>query len=83
MKFVLLINLKLPTISNSVLLNITEYEIFSANKYENANYSWHFHIYQQRKFTEHEIFSASKYENAKYSWHFHIYQQKKFHAQLS
>ena len=26
------------------LLNIAEYENFSANKYENANYSWHFHI---------------------------------------
>ena len=22
-----------------------EHEIFSANKYENANNSWHFHIY--------------------------------------
>ena len=27
-----------------------EHKIFSANKYENANYCWHFHIYQQRKF---------------------------------
>ena len=35
MKFVLLINLKLLTIANSYLLNITEHEIFSANKYEN------------------------------------------------
>ena len=26
-------------------LNIDEYERFSANKYENANNSWHFHIY--------------------------------------
>ena len=25
--------------------NSSEYEIFSANKYENANSSWHFHIY--------------------------------------
>ena len=45
MKFVLLINLKLLTIANSILLNIAEHEIFSANKYENANNSWHFHIY--------------------------------------
>ena len=50
MKFVLLMNLKLLTIANSFLLNIAEHEIFSANKYENANYenanhSWHFHIY--------------------------------------
>ena len=38
-------NLKLLTIANSFLLNIAEHEIFSGNKYENANYSWHFHIY--------------------------------------
>ena len=43
--FVLLINLKLLTIANSFLLNIAEHDIFSANKYENANFSWHFHIY--------------------------------------
>ena len=45
MKFVQLINLKLLTIVNSFLLNIAEHENFSANKYENANYCWHFHIY--------------------------------------
>ena len=28
-----------------ILLNIAELENFSANKYENANFSWHFHIY--------------------------------------
>ena len=38
MKFVLLINLKLQTIANSLFLNIAEHEFFSANKYENANY---------------------------------------------
>ena len=27
------------------LLNITKHKNFSANKYENANFSWHFHIY--------------------------------------
>ena len=32
------------------LLNIAEHEIFSANKDENANNCWHFHIYLQRKF---------------------------------
>ena len=26
------------------MLNLAEYKIFSANKYENANNSWHFHI---------------------------------------
>ena len=32
------------------VLNSAEHEIFSANKYENANYCWHFHIYKQRNF---------------------------------
>ena len=45
LKLVLLINLKFHTIANSLLLNITEHENFPANKYENANYCWHFHIY--------------------------------------
>ena len=27
------------------MLNSAEHEIFPANKYENANSSWHFHIY--------------------------------------
>ena len=40
--FVLLINLKLLTIAKSFLLNLAEHENFSANKYENANYCWHF-----------------------------------------
>ena len=50
MKFVLLINLKLLTTAKSFLLNIAEPENVSANKHENANYCWHFHIYLQRKF---------------------------------
>ena len=50
MKFVLLINLTWLTFANSSLLNIAEHESFSANKYENANYCWHFHIYLQRTF---------------------------------
>ena len=29
----------------SFMLNSAEHEIVSANKYENANNSWHFHIY--------------------------------------
>ena len=45
MIFALLINLKLLTTANSFLLNTAEHENFSANKYENANYCWHFHIY--------------------------------------
>ena len=31
--------------NNFVMQNITEHELFSANKYENANYCWHFHNY--------------------------------------
>ena len=38
-------NLRLRTIANSFSLNIAEYENFSSNKYENANYCWHFRIY--------------------------------------
>ena len=49
MKFVLLINLKLLSISNSFLLSIAEHETVSTNKYENAN---------------NKTFSANKYENA-------------------
>ena len=45
MKFVMPINLKLLTIANSFFPNIAAHENFSANEYENANYSWHFHIY--------------------------------------
>ena len=45
LKFVLLMNLKLLSIAKSFLLNIADHENFSANKYENANYRWHFHIY--------------------------------------
>ena len=45
LKFVLLINHKLLTIAYFPLLNITEHKIFSADKYENANYCWHFYIY--------------------------------------
>ena len=32
------------------MLNSAEHEIFSANKYENANNSWHFHIHWQINF---------------------------------
>ena len=43
-KFVQLLNFKSLSIANSFLLNIAEHENFSDNKYENANYWWHFHI---------------------------------------
>ena len=45
MKFFMLINLRLLTIAISLVLNIADHEHFSANKYENANYCWHFYIY--------------------------------------
>ena len=45
MKFDLLISFKLLKIANSFFSKIAEHEIFSANKYENAKYCWHFHIY--------------------------------------
>ena len=34
-----------PEIIFFFMLNSAEHEIISANKYENANNSWHFHIY--------------------------------------
>ena len=40
MKFVLLINLKLPTTANSFLLYIAEHENFSANKFEIFIFIW-------------------------------------------
>ena len=46
MKFVLLMNLKFnTTITNGFLLNKTEHEMFSANKYKNANYYWYMYIH--------------------------------------
>ena len=34
-----------PSYKTFFMLNSAEHEIFSANKHENANNSWHFHIY--------------------------------------
>ena len=45
MEFSMPINLILQKAANSFLLNRAEHENFSANKYENASYCWHFHIY--------------------------------------
>ena len=50
MKFYMLINGKLLISPVVFLLNSAECEIFYAYEYENATNSWHFHIYQQRKF---------------------------------
>ena len=43
MNFFLLIDLKLLANFFSCLLNIGEYENFTANKYENGIYYWRFH----------------------------------------
>ena len=40
------------------MLNSAEHEIFSANKYENVNNSWHFHIYFLYLLAEKFSFSA-------------------------
>ena len=45
MKCFMLIDLKILTIANSFWLNIDEHEVFSANKYKNAKYCLHFHVY--------------------------------------
>ena len=43
--------LKVPEVTKTLfVLNSAEHEIYSANGYENANNSWHFHIYQHRDF---------------------------------
>ena len=34
-----------PSYKTFFMLNSAEHVIFSANKYENANNSWHFYIY--------------------------------------
>ena len=36
---------QITNMQKSFSLNIAEHENFSANKYENANFCWHFHIY--------------------------------------
>ena len=50
LQFYLPINSKLLTRTVVFVLNLAQYEAFSAYKYENADFSWHFYIYQQRKF---------------------------------
>ena len=51
------------------VLNLTEHEIFHANKSQITNSTKSFLL----NIAEHETFSANKYENANYCWHFHIY----------
>ena len=49
-----------PEVKLFFVLNSAEHEIFSANKYENANNSWHFHIYWQRNFHAQLYFDSKK-----------------------
>ena len=50
MKFYLLLNSQFLINTIVFLLSLAEFEIFYAYEYEKANSSWHFHIYEQRKF---------------------------------
>ena len=64
MQFSMFMNMKMPTLVGIFIfinrenfpkvtffvLNSAEYAVFYVYEYENANFSWHFHIYQQRKF---------------------------------
>ena len=52
-------------ISGKRRVNIAEHETFSTNKYENANYIWHFHIYKQRKFHAQLSWAWKKFYNLK------------------
>ena len=44
------------------MLSSAEHKIFSANKYENANNSWHFHIYKQINLYDQLCFSKKESE---------------------
>ena len=63
MKCFMLINLELLTIAICYLINLAEHELFSANKYENANYCWHFHIYKLRNFHAQLSWAWQKFYN--------------------
>ena len=51
------------------VLNSTEHEIFSADKYENANIS-------------HDEYENANISHENISWHFHIHKHRKFHTPL-
>ena len=59
MNLSLQIKFKLLTFAMCFLLNIAEHENFSANKSENANYYWHFHIFSRENF----MLSGVEHEN--------------------
>ena len=62
--------------STVFLLSVDECEIFYAYEYENANLSWHFHIYEQRKLyamVSYKILLISKtYPNVIISMNYHL-----------
>ena len=49
-----------PRLLNFFMLNSARHEIFSANKYENANNSWHFHILLAEKISCSAMFSKKE-----------------------
>ena len=51
-----------PEVIKMFVLNSAEHGIFSANKYVNANYCWHFHIYKQRMFHAQLCFARKKFQ---------------------
>ena len=59
LKHVRLFTLGLEVIKLFFILNSAEREIFSANKRENANKTWHFYIYSQRNFYD-QLYLARK-----------------------
>ena len=61
LKFVLLIKLKLLTVTNSFLLNIADNENFSVNKYENAIFK-----FNNRNFHAQLSKARKKFYNLKY-----------------
>ena len=63
MKFYQQINSKLLEGTVVFLLSLVEWEIFYAYEYENANISWHFPIYQQRKFHAQLSWAQKKFYN--------------------
>ena len=62
------------------MLNSTEHELCSANKYQITDY---FKFLLVKDSWAWYFFCANKYENANSHRHFHIYQQRKCYAQLS
>ena len=63
------------------MFNSAVHEIFSANRYENANSSWHFHSYGQRNFLA-QLCIARENSNLQLLVIWGLLAWQKFHAQL-